>query len=190
MGTDSCLLFPYISNLDLYLPVNSTSPILSNGVESLLTILNLDSQLVSILHGLTNLTHRLASPQEKSAVAPEQEFNLVMSLRYRLLSCRSAKIPSTQAEIVSDACRIDALIYYEVDLLELPLLWATVQNPAGEAQTHLTRLYNNLEKAPIALTELVLWLASIGGILEINPQARTWFVPKLDQAGSVLRLET
>jgi hypothetical protein len=57
-------------------------------------------------------------------------------------------------------------------------------------KTHLTRLYKDLERLPIALVELLLWLTFMGGLLEINAQARMWFVSKLDQAGSVLGLES
>lgn len=40
------------------------------------------------------------------------------------------------------------------------------------------------------MVELLLWLTFMGGLLDINTQARMWFVSKLDQAGSALGLES
>jgi hypothetical protein len=119
-----------------------------------------------------------------------QDFDLVMSLRYRLLSCRSTKIPSTQSEIIGDACRIGALIYLRLICRNFPSFGQPYRILLEKLKTHLTRLYKNLEMLPIALVELLLWLTFMGGLLDINTQARMWFVSKLDQAGSALGLES
>jgi hypothetical protein len=139
---------------------------------------------------MTSLNCRLASPREATALATHQEFDLVMSLRYRLLSCRSTKIPSTQSEIIGDACRIGALIYLRLICWNFPSFGQPYRILLEKLKTHLTRLYKNLERLPIALVELLLWLAFMGGLLEINAQARMWFVSKLDQASLALGLES
>ena len=188
--TDSRPLFPYISHSDLGPPTtNDTSPILSSGIDSLLSVVGFDSQLVSIFYSLTNLTCRLASPRENTVLATHQEFDLVMSLRYRLLSCRSTMIPSTKPEIIGDACRIGALIYLRLICWSFPSFGQPYRILLEKLKTHLTRLYKNLERLPIALVEQLLWLTFMGGLLEINTQARMWFVSKLDQASSTLGLE-
>jgi hypothetical protein len=123
-------------------------------------------------------------------LATHQEFDFVMLLRYHLLSCRSTKIPSTQSEIIGDACRIGALIYLRLVCRNFPTFGQPYRILLEKLKTHLTRLYKNLDRLPIALVELLLWLTFMGGLLEINTQARMWFVSKLDQASSALGLES
>lgn len=183
-------MFPYISHSDLGSPAHDSSPILCSGIDSLLSAVDFDSRLGSIFYSLTNLTCRLASPRENTALATHQEFDLIMSLRYRLLSCRSTKIPSTQSEIIGDACRIGALIYLRLICWNFPSFGQPYRILLEKLKTHLTRLYKNLERLPIALVELLLWLTFMGSLLEINAQARMWFISKLDQASSALGLES
>jgi hypothetical protein len=123
-------------------------------------------------------------------LATHQEFDLIMSLRYRLLSCRSTKIRSSQSEIIGDACRVGALIYLRSICWNFPSFGQPYRILLEKLKTHLTRLYKNLERLPIALVELLLWLACMGGLLEINSQARMFFVSKLDQASSALGLDS
>jgi Fungal specific transcription factor domain len=163
---------------------------LGEGFRNILQIFAFDSELSSIIHDLQLLTDLFIELTTTRTSADRRELDhSAASLRHRLLSCHSARKTTTPQDLISESCRLSALIYLRTILPGYPSrdwVYATLIEK-------LKSCIDGINLSGFAsngiVGELMLWVLFISSIVDLGPANRLWFVVRIAKVASALQLQ-
>jgi len=141
-----------------------------------------DPTLLSIIEDLQNFASMLDMRATNIIVIDNIEIEqIVAALRYRLLSCPSARITNTFTDLIHESIRLSSLLHLKIIFTDYP-------SRAHLYRLHVEKLRNVLAQMSIQsstseeileTTELVFWMCFMGGVLCAAHPSRDWFISRL-----------
>jgi hypothetical protein len=158
------------------------TPQLLKGFEAIMACFSLHSEMVAILSKVQGL-HIAMGVDMNPFYTPEEKVLIITSLCHQLLLCAPTRSGTALPNIIGEACRLGVLLYLKPAICQIPPCWGL----SGKLKTCLDGIEMNTDTRG-EVTELVLWLAFLGGTTALDDPNRVWFVAHLYQTTTILRM--
>jgi Fungal specific transcription factor domain len=184
--------FPFFDNgMDLQpilmeIPKRSICP----GFQAIIAIFGLDNEIISLLVDVQYLTDHIIYLRSKTISSNLLEIDhMAAQLRHRLLSCVSARQTTTQKQIISECCRLGALIHLKTSLQAFPFR-VRFDDILPDKLKYCIERVDFTSEPMYPVIDLVVWALCLCGIAGSASLNGAWFVARLSSVASEFQILT